>query len=287
MRSRQVVVLTLAVLAGLLTGGAAERWRQTREEGAGRNDRPPAATRGGGAPARPGFQTQSRAAAESEMLRKRVAELERERDALLARLADVASRPAPAGREEPAPADTNGFRRTWRDRPSRVSFEERMEQMRIEQPEAYAEMQRRREDMRQRMEERARERRDFLAAVRTDGMTPAQRDNHERLLATQARIDAYLEMIAAGTPLQMTEETRSDMFETMRVLGELYEQERRYLLEETGRAFGEDGHLFADYIENIYNQTSLTPGRDMLRLLGGGCGGGGRGPPPPPAERPR
>ena len=74
-------------------------------------------------------------------------------------------------------------------------------------------------------------------------------------------------------------------FGAMREIGELYQQERRYLLEETGRVYGEDGAQFADYIENVIENTSVIPG--MGRGFGRGPRGGGTPPPPPPPPPPR
>jgi len=76
---------------------------------------------------------------------------------------------------------------------------------------------------------------------------------------------------------------RQQMFETLRTLGDLYQQERRYLLEQTARAMGYQGNesgQFADYIQQIYDQTSMR-GPGMRGGPPGGMSGPGAGAPPP------
>ena len=94
--------------------------------------------------------------------------------------------------EQPQKVEAEASRERGEDRGRRRSWEERMEEMRRENPEQYAEMQQRREEFRQSMERRARDREDFLDAVDVAGMTPEQRQNHEQLLATVARVNTLM-----------------------------------------------------------------------------------------------
>jgi len=207
----------------------------------------------------------------AEALRKRVAELEK---ALAERDTARAQQP-----EQPQVADANAGRGEGRDR--RQSWEERMEQMRKDNPEQYAEMQRRREEFRQSVEQRVREREDFLDAVDVAGMTPEQRQNHEQLLATVARVNELMAgMMEGGRPRgEEGEAVRREMGEAMASLGQLYESERRYLLEATAKAAGytgSDAQAFTEHIQAIYENTSMMPGGFGRRGGAPAAGGGGR-----------
>lgn len=181
-------------------------------------------------------------------------------------LADRAGETNRPARTAMQPPSTNGARR--------ASFEDRMARLKQEDPARYEEMQKQREEFNKRIQTQADERSDFLKKIDTAAMTEEQRANHEKLLATAELARATL----AQMPTMTAEEAsaaRRKMFETLGTVSELYQQERRYLLEQTGRAMGYQGAesgQFADYIQQIYDQTSSP------RLFGGGRGGmfGGR-----------
>ena len=200
----------------------------------------------------------------AEALRRRVAELER---ALAARDA--------AGVQEQEPPKPVEVAQT--ERPRRQSFEDRMEQMKKDNPEQYAEMQKRREEFRQNIEQRVRDRADFLDAIDVKSMTATQRENHEKLLATVTRVNEL--MAQMGTPgAENTHELRREMGETMATLGELYSEERRFLFEETAKAVGYQGAeatAFAEQMQTIIDNTTMMPGPGFGRR-----GGGERGGPP-------
>jgi len=199
-------------------------------------------------------------------LRQRVAELER---ALAEKpLSSITNPPAQVA-ERPQEDPERG------DRSRRQSFTERMEQMRKENPEQYAEMQKRREEFRQRMEQRALDRADFLAAVDVRNMDNAQRENHEKLLATVARMDELMAQMGQSET-RHDPAVRQELGETFSVLNELYGEERRYLLEATAREVGYEGAQateFADQVQAIIDNTSMMP------PPGFGHGGGRGGPP--------
>ena len=155
----------------------------------------------------------------------------------------------------------------------------RMERMQREEPERYAEMQQRREDRRRRMEELHDNRRTFLESVDVSRMTEEQRENHQRLLDAMTKAAEFQRKISAGNWAQLSEEERMEGFNTVRNLDELYREERRYILEETGRSYGEDGARFADYIENVLDNTSVMPrfGRERGGSRGTQHGRYGRG----------
>ena len=162
-------------------------------------------------------------------------------------------------------------------RPGRQAFAARMEQLKKENPEQYAEMQKRREEFHQRMEQQEQDRANFLASINTQTMSEAQRENHEKLLETLAKIDALRAQrgqpgAEPGTAADVA--SHQAMGETMMQLGALYDQERGYLLEQAAHAAGYEGDnaaKFVDYIQSAVQSTSMQ---------GGPGGPGGGGPPP-------
>ena len=219
------------------------------------------------------------ARADAETLRGRIRELENllnEREANLAQLAarkpEAESRPVVEA-ESPEASDR---------RPRHESFRERMERMKTEEPERYAEMQKRQEEFRTRMRAANEARDNYLASVDTSRMTAEQKAGHERLLAALKTRDAFMERMRPDAENPLSDEERQEAFDAMREIGPLMEQERRYLLEETGRAYGEDGADFADYIQDLIDNTAPMP------RMGRGRGprpGGGPGDPPPGGPR--
>ncbi len=230
------------------------------------------------------------ALADAESLRARVRDLEKllnEREASLAKLSADTSK----SQETPPPPPAEEPSREQRFREFRDSFRERMERMKQEEPERYAEMQKRQEEFRERMRAANAERDDYFAAVDTSRMSEEQKANHERLLAALKMRDTLGDRMRPDAENPLSDEERQEFFNSMREIGPLMEQERRYLLEETGRAYGEDGAAFAEYIQDLMDFT--TPWRGP-RQRGGGRGprrdrGGFGGPPPdgPPPGGPQ
>ena len=191
-----------------------------------------------------------------QALQRQVTALQAERDKLQADLAAaIAAREAAAARPSPAPASTNISRR--------AALDERMAQLKRDDPARYAEMQKQREDFRQRMQTQADERAEFLKKIDTAAMTDDQRANHEKLAQTVEQARALMAQIATMSP-EDAAAARQQMAATMGSVSDLYQQERRYLLEQTGRAMGyqQDAEVgqFADYIQQIYDQTTLPRG---------------------------
>lgn len=202
----------------------------------------------------------------AEALRIRVHDLEdalAERDAELARLKQ----------EKQAGAGSPGRP------PGRDDFRKRMEQLKKENPEQYAEMEKRREEFRQRLERQEQNRNDFFASINTQSMTDAQRENHEKLIAALAKIDALRaqrEQAGAQPGSEADAALRQSMRDSMMELGALYEQERVYLLEQAASAAGyqgDDAANFVEYIQQAVQSTTMQGGP-------GGPGGVPGGPPP-------
>lgn len=202
------------------------------------------------------------ARAANQALRSRIAELEQA-------LAKTANTPAVA-----EPANPPEERRE--DRPRRQSFTERLEQMKTENPEQYAEFQKQREEERQSREQRAQARVSFLDTIGTQNMNPEQRENHEKLVATIAKLSEYRALMEQPG-FERTPEIRQELGEAFGSLGELYGVERRYLLEETARAVGYEGGQvteFADQMQTIIDNTTMS---GFGHQRGGGRDGGGGG----------
>ncbi len=156
-------------------------------------------------------------------------------------------------------------------RSRRESFSERMARIRQENPDAYAEMQQRRDEFRQQMAQRTYDRDEFLAAIDVKNMNEAQRENHEKLLETSARLTSLMEQMESVEGERRRELWR-EMAESGMVLDELYREERRYLFDETARSVGyqgNDAEAFTDHMQTIIDNTSIIPSF--------GRGRGGRG----------
>jgi hypothetical protein len=145
-------------------------------------------------------------------------------------------------------------------------------------PEQQAEIAAQRDAFRQQMEQRVTERNDFLASVDTRNMNAAQRENHDKLIASVNRMNE-LRAAMMDPKAQGTTEIRKEMHELGHSMDGLYQEERNTLLEATGKSLGYAGdqaQLFRDQINGIYENTSS--GRNMMWAgMGGGRHGGGGG----------
>lgn len=154
-------------------------------------------------------------------------------------------------------------------RQPRLNFKERMEKMKEEEPERYAEMQKRFTEMRDRRKAESQSRKDFFGSVDTSRMTAEQKANHTALLNACALIDSYQERMGPDSEQPLTQEENREFWEANRQMHSLMEGERQYILGELGKDCGMDGDEFVEYIETVYSQT----GRGGFR---------NRQPPPPP-----
>jgi exonuclease VII large subunit len=195
----------------------------------------------------------------AESLRVRVAELQK---ALAAREAELAALKQNTSEEPQASR-----------RPRREEFRQRMEQLKRENPQQFAEMEKRREEFHQKMEQEKQSQSDFLAAIGSQSMSETQRENHDKLMESLAKIDALRaqrEQSGAEPGTEADAAFHQTMRESMAELGALYEVERTYLLEQAAAAAGyegDDASKFVDYIQRAVQSTTLQ-------------GGPGGGPPP-------
>lgn len=142
-------------------------------------------------------------------------------------------------------------------------------------PEQQAEIAAQREGFRQQMQQRVATRTDFLTSVDTRQMNAAQRANHDKLVASANRMNELTAAMMDGKT-ENSPEMRKEMHELGHSMGDLYQEERKTLLEATGKNMGYTGDQaiqFADQIQLIYDNTSSP--RGMWGDTGGGRRGGG------------
>lgn len=145
-------------------------------------------------------------------------------------------------------------------------------------PEQQAEIAAQRDAFRQQMEQRVTERNEFLASIDTRNMNAAQRENHDKLLASVNRMNE-LRAAIMDPKAQGTAEMRKEMHDLGHSMDDLYQEERKTLLEAAGKNLGYTGdqaQLFAGQIQSIYDNTSSSRGM-MWASMGGGRHGGGGG----------
>lgn len=265
MKSRLMLIGVVGVVAGIVAGVAMERVRRPREVGASAPS-----------PASMSVENETNGKRDLMSLRSANDALRTENVTLRRRLAEIESNVR--GNEvdietDPLeqPAETAA---AIEPRPQREGFAQRMERMRTEDPEGYAAMQQRRQEFRERMERRVNDRNDFLAAVDTANMSAAQRENHEKLLEAVSRVNELVEQASQSEDGDRRSLWR-EVGRVSRELNALYQEERRYLFEETARSAGYKGDeaaSFANHLQMIIENTSVMPGGHR-----GGWGVGGRG----------
>ena len=166
--------------------------------------------------------------------------------------------------------------RDARRRDRSQDWRERMERMREEEPERFAEMEQRREEARVRMVQAVSDRSQFLADLDTQGMSEDERQVHAELITRIGVTEAMIDKIQTqGRPSREDFEVLRDNY---RVLDELYQVERDYVLRQVGASMGYEGSEsseFSTYMQDIFDLTS--PPRPTGGMSGRGRGGGGGG----------
>lgn len=181
----------------------------------------------------------------------------------LAKLQAAAEAPAP----EPAAEEP----------PRRMTRQERMEQLKRENPERYAEMERRRQEFQTRRD-------DFFANIDLELLTPTQQEMHfqytEALAKQQAAIDRMRALAESGE--EATEEDRAAIRESFRLVRGLQGAERDALLSAVatsmGLQAGEETDTFINVIKEVYDFTGSMPPAPMMAPAGRA-----NNQPPPPA----
>ncbi|MBN2162252.1 MAG: hypothetical protein JXR25_04060 [Pontiellaceae bacterium] len=163
-------------------------------------------------------------------------------------------------------------RRNPQERQARTSFQDRMAQLKEEDPERYAEMVQRREEAQQRIRYDQASRMAAFMDMDTSNMTEEELANHNALLAKLSQIWDQTEdmdiMAAMSDP-----ESRREMFSTMREVGQMMDAERTVMFKQLGSEVGLDSsesEEFAAYVESIIKTTSIGGGRGMRGVPPGG-----------------
>jgi len=135
-------------------------------------------------------------------------------------------------------------------------------------PEQQAQFQKQREEFRLQLEQRTKERSDFLASVDTKNMTEEERQNHVKLMAAVERSNKIRAELTQTNLVTSSELTR-ELHDTGHMLDDLYKLERRFLFEDLARSVGCKGTNiveFANKAQAIIDNTSST----RTSSLGGG-----------------
>lgn len=157
--------------------------------------------------------------------------------------------------------------RAAQSRPQFPSAEERkkqMEELKQTDPEKYEELISRREAFRDRIENAFAQRAALLIDRDTNEMNEKELAHYEQMLNALERSWQLTEkMTDPETSPEERRELRQEMQETSRELRPLLSEERTRRLEELGTASGyseNEAEAFADYIQSVYQATSLPGG---------------------------
>ena len=159
-------------------------------------------------------------------------------------------------------------------RPPMEDFRARMERLKIEEPERYAQMTNRMAQFRQRNLERMQSKMDFLASIDPATLPPAARESHSALMdliEKRAEIDGKFSNFDS-----MTDEERHAAFGEMREVDgdirRLSKSVRNDLLRQTAKEVGFKGEDAKVFVETVKGIIDATDGNF------GGHGGPPRGP---------
>ena len=236
-------------------------------------------------PAESATERENMLLAQLDAAQKRAAELQSRVDRL-----EHASQDAPAAVVAAGPDNADAEEARGRGRRGRESFEERMERLKTEDPERYAEMQKRREEFEARraqwQQDRANQeaaRTEFFASLDLSALPAGQRGQVAQFISDYQTLQEMREARNSGEgPDANTEEGRASFqaeFELMRSIMQSSESVRTALVEATMRQTGlnsADSREMAAAIQEIYQATSP-----------GGGPFGGMMPPPGGFRRPR
>ncbi len=160
-------------------------------------------------------------------------------------------------------------RRNENNENRRQSFQDRMAQLKEEDPERYEQMVQERTERHNEMRYNQATRLADLMDMDTSGMNAEQLANHDALLE---KLTALWDATGEEDPENRTD--RETMRELMTGINEMMETERNYMFEQLGGEVGlssSESAEFSAYVESIIDATTIQrPGR------GGGGGGGGR-----------
>ena len=201
-----------------------------------------------------------------QALRRRVAELEKA-------LAEASEK------EEIAVSNAVADVQQHRPPPGPQGFRERMEEMKKNEPERYAQMTNRFAQWRARRAEQSRSKMEFLSSVDTSRMSAGARKTHaalQDLIAKREEIEEQLHQ--ENLPDADRDRLMKEMWSTHHELQRLNGEERSNLLDETARALGFEGDDAKEITATI---------QEVIRATDGGWGGHRHGGPRGPHGGPR
>lgn len=158
------------------------------------------------------------------------------------------------------------------DRDPRQSFQDRMAQLKEDDPERYAEMVQRRTERQQQMRYDQATRLATFMNMDTSGMTEEELSSHNLLV--QKLSDLWQKTGEFDPENPPDRETMREVFGSIHEIGDLMDQERTVMFRQLGTDVGltdTDVENFASYVEDIIDATTMRPPRGMR----GGWGGGG------------
>lgn len=140
----------------------------------------------------------------------------------------------------------------------RESFQDRMARMKEEDPERYTEMVQRRTERQEQMRYDQASRLAAFMGMDTSTMSAEELANHNLLVD---KLSGIWEQTADFNPEQPPDrESMRSMFESMREIGDLMDQERTVIFKQLGNEVGLNGSEaedFAAYVESIIDTTTL------------------------------
>lgn len=145
--------------------------------------------------------------------------------------------------------------------PRRMTWRERMEELKEKDPERYAQEVERRENFVKMIEQRRTERLNFLDSIDTSLLSSEAQQVHERFATAIERQgelqNEFMALMESGEP--PSEELRNEMHTVMSEIRETREAERVALLNAIGTSMGLDSNDLSDFTElvtEVFNATS-------------------------------
>lgn len=205
------------------------------------------------------------------VLRERVKELE-------GLLAEAKEQKPSEERPQPEGGWRNGFR----------NHLERLERMKVEDPERYAQITNDMARMRSYRIARMRSKLDFLSSIDTSSLGAEAQETHNRLMELMAKSEELAQRLESGS---LDDETSQNLmgekFHADVELHGLYLEERANLFKETVRQLGYENDEANEIVALLSDIIEATDASRFGRHRGGRHGMGGLGGPPPPAGKAR
>ena len=166
------------------------------------------------------------------------------------------------------------------DRPQ-MNWRERMEEMKKNEPERYAQMTNRMAQWRRDQAARNKDKIDFLSSIDLSLMSAGAKKTHQKLQALVAKreeIEDTLHKEGDGMDDNLRDELMRELHQTHREMHQLNEEERKNLLEATARSLGFEDRDAKEITATIQDVIEATDNGWGGRRRGGPRGGGPRGP---------